>query len=120
MINLLAQISNPALPPNLGTIQDAEGSTPILGRLIVMVWWSLMIAAGLAVILYFILAGISWLTAGGDKTKVEEARSRMTNALIGITIVFGTFAIVNFVGPIFGIDFLNLDVVTYSDISGSP
>lgn len=62
-----------------------------------------IILAGLAVLLFLVLAGYGWLTAGGDKQKVEESRSRITNAIIGLAIVAAAFAVYSVVDSFFGI-----------------
>jgi len=60
--------------------------------------------AAVALFLYLIWGGYNWLTAGGDKAKVEDARNRITNALIGLTIVASAFAIFSLIDHFFGIN----------------
>lgn len=62
-----------------------------------------IIFAGLAVFGYLIWGGYAWLTAGGDKAKVEEARNRIVNALIGLTIVASAFTLYTIIDKFFGI-----------------
>lgn len=66
---------------------------------------SLIVAA---VVFFFMLVwgGIEWITSGGDKAGNENARKRITNALIGLAIVFSAWAIVTLIKVIFGIDLL--------------
>ena len=52
-----------------------------------------LIAAGIATFVYLVFGGINWITAGDDEQKVEQARSRITNALIGLVIVACSWAI---------------------------
>lgn len=66
---------------------------------------ALMVAA-IAVFAFLVWGGIQWITSGGDKAKVEEARSRITNALIGLAIVAAAWAIMNLVSYFFGVDVL--------------
>lgn len=49
--------------------------------------------AGILFILYFIWGALSWLTAGGDKSAIEGARQRISNALIGLTLIAAAWAI---------------------------
>ena len=44
------------------------------------------------------------MTAGGDKQKLETARSKITTAMIGLVIVIAAVFIIDFVGSLFGID----------------
>lgn len=57
-----------------------------------------------AVVFFFILVfgGLKWITSGGDEKKVAAARAQITNALIGLAIVFSAWAIMNLLGTIFG------------------
>ncbi|OGF99438.1 hypothetical protein A2Y99_00140 [Candidatus Gottesmanbacteria bacterium RBG_13_37_7] len=53
----------------------------------------LLIVAALYSFLQFFLGGLSWMTSGGDKSKVEAAQKRITNAIIGLVITFSCWAI---------------------------
>lgn len=69
-----------------------------------------------ALVFFFILVfgGLKWVTSGGDEKKVGEARSQITNALIGLAIVFAAWAIMKLIGTVFGIDILgNLVIPTF-------
>lgn len=67
----------------------------------------LTIVAGLMFILYFVLGGISWLTSGGERDKIEKAKHQMTNAVIGLIIVVAAYGIAFIVGKVLGVDILN-------------
>jgi cytochrome bd-type quinol oxidase subunit 2 len=62
---------------------------------------------GVFFVIFFLIAGFEWLQAGGDTGKAEKARSRMTNAAIGLLIMVLATALVGIVGGVFGIDVLN-------------
>ena len=59
-----------------------------------------------ALVFFFILVigGLKWITSGGDEKKVAGARAQITNALIGLVIVFAAWAIMKLIGTVFGID----------------
>jgi len=63
-----------------------------------------------AVIFFFVLVigGIQWIISGGDKTGVETARKRITNALVGLVIVFVAWAIVTLIYNLFGVNIFSL------------
>lgn len=46
-------------------------------------------------LLMFIWSGVQWMTAGGDKTKVQKATQTIKNSVIGIAIVLGAYMIVS-------------------------
>ena len=50
-------------------------------------------AAGVFSFIYLLWGGVQWVTAGGDKDAVEKARKKIIGALIGLAIVFSSYAI---------------------------
>ena len=108
---LLAQITNPVLPGNLGQGGEGAGSSAVgavLGALI----GAIMVMCFMVAFLYLLLGGFDWITSGGDKTKLSSARDKITNALIGLVIVATVWAITTLVGQFVGIDFPNLPIPT--------
>jgi len=73
-----------------------------------------LILIGAALVFFFMLVigGIQWMTAGGDKEKAAGARGQLTSALIGLTIVFVAWAIIQLINTLFGIDIFNLTIPT--------
>lgn len=67
----------------------------------------LMIVVSLVFFFILILGGFKWVTSGGDEKKVGAARSEITNALIGLSIVFAAWAIMKLIGIVFGIGILD-------------
>jgi len=66
----------------------------------------IQIAFAIAVVLTFLFllwGGIQWITSGGDKAKYEEARNRITAALIGLAIVALAWLIMKLVTYFFGL-----------------
>lgn len=65
-----------------------------------------------ALVFFFILiwGGLRWIMSEGDEKAVAGARNQITNALIGLAIVFGAFAIMKLIQVIFGIDLFKLEV----------
>ncbi len=63
--------------------------------------------AGIMFLIYLIFAGLSWITAGGDKGKVEAARNQMTQAALGLVVVIAAYSIAGVVGRVLGIDLLD-------------
>ena|SRR3990167_4670805 len=61
-------------------------------------------AAGLFFLIQVVVGGISWINAGGDPKALEAARTRITNAVIGVVIVVAAFALTVIVLSILGIN----------------
>ena len=103
---ILAQnIYNPVLGP-LGNLSGAE----FFGRLISALISFGFVIGGIVFVFVFILGAIQWITSGGDKMRMEQARSKIFNALVGIIILFSFFAILNVVECFFGIGLRRLEV----------
>ncbi len=68
-----------------------------------------------AIVFFFVLVigGIQWITSGGDKAGTETARKRITNALIGLAIVFAAWAIIALIQALFGVNILNLQIPSF-------
>ena len=65
-----------------------------------------MLVVALVFFFFLILGGLKWVMSGGDQKNVEAARAQITNALIGLAIVFAAFAIMKLIETIFGITLL--------------
>lgn len=105
------QLTNPALGPKLqewlaGTDPGLTFAKNFVPNLI-----TLLLIGGAAIFFFMLLFGaIEWILSGGDKGRVESARGRLTNALLGLFIMFALFAIVRIVERFFGTDILSLDI----------
>lgn len=93
---LLAQGDITIPQPNSVKITD-------VGRLISGLIGIAMLLAALAVFIYLIWGGFEWITSGGDKAGVENARNKITAALIGLVIVASAWAIMRLIEFFFGI-----------------
>ena len=52
---------------------------------------------GIIAAIYIIFAGIRWIRAGGNEQTVTEAKDTIKSAVYGLIVVFGSYALVNFV-----------------------
>ncbi len=91
------------------TIKQPEKAVPDLGTLISKGIVAAIIIAALLTFMYLVWGGIEWLTSGGDKTKYEAARDRITAAVIGLAIVAAAWAIMQLIATFFGIDITNIE-----------
>lgn len=100
--SLLAQvIHNPVLRPG---IQSITNGWDFFNNLLPSI---ITIAFGIAAAVFFfifVFGAIQWITAGGDKGKLEDARRKIINALVGLLIVLLVYLIVQIVNSIFGLN----------------
>lgn len=57
----------------------------------------LIVAAGYVAVGFFIWGGFNYIMSQGEPSKIAEAKSTLINAVIGLVIVMGSVAIINFV-----------------------
>lgn len=95
--------------PILGNLQKQTGQGFFAAFLPAAVSVAFIIGA-LLFFAYFVWGAIEWIISGGDKQKLESARSRITNALIGLVILFASFAIITLIQNFFHISILTLDI----------
>lgn len=67
------------------------------------------VAAAIWFIFQFLVGGFYWITSGGDKQKLHEARDRITNAFIGLIVVIIGWSILALTGQFFGYDIVVKD-----------
>ena len=69
----------------------------------------IFIFAGICLItIYIVWGGLQWIQSGGDKQKLEGAKSKITWAIIGFIILLLSYAFVNAVGYLFRVNLLKL------------
>lgn len=93
--------------PNIGVDQPEGFQITDLGALIRSAIAIALIVAGILVFVFLVWGGIQWILSGGDKAKTEEARNRITAALVGLAIVAAAWAVMQLVSYFFGINISN-------------
>ena len=93
---------------NFKPVAEGFADAPIqITNLMSLIVGLITIFAGLFFLIIFVAAGVQFITAGGDKQKLETARDKMTTGIVGLVIVIAAYALVGLVGSIFGLDILN-------------
>ena len=62
-----------------------------------------MVLGAVVCLALIIMGAIQWITSGGDKAKTEEARNRITSAIIGLIVLAATIALFSLVADFLGI-----------------
>lgn len=105
-MNKLAIIRNPLLNPSVGKLSGVEFIQGLIRTGITAV----LALGGTFFLFYLFYGAIIWMTSGSDKGKLEEARATLIHALVGLLILFSTWAIVKLVESLFGISILLIDI----------
>jgi hypothetical protein len=86
-----------------------SGSGTDAGGLISSLMSGVMTIAALLLLMYLLWGGIEWITSGGDTSKVQKARDRMTQAVIGMVVISSATAIFLLVQTFLGIEILTFN-----------
>ncbi|HNV45102.1 MAG TPA: hypothetical protein PLR62_02470 [Candidatus Woesebacteria bacterium] len=100
--SVLAQtqgITNPVIG-DLGTNDPSVSSGGRFIQYTVYLWRASITLGSLAVIAFFLLGAFEWITSGGDKTKVENARNKITSAVIGLVLLVSSFVLLSFLSKL--------------------
>jgi len=90
----------------------------IIAKLLAAIIRLFFIAGSVAVLVFFLIGGLAWITSEGDKGKLEIARNRLTFAGVGIVIIAATYAILQILGSFLGIDFFKGLIIIWPTITG--
>jgi len=74
----------------------------------------LTVTAGIWFVFQMIIGAINWVSAGSDKQSLDNARKRLTNAIIGLTIVISAYTLIGIIGLFLGFDILGLQALIVS------
>lgn len=74
----------------------AETDKNSLATILGLVIGAALSLLGIIFIILMVLAGYNWMTASGNEQKVEDAKSTIKRAIIGLVIVIGSWAIWRF------------------------
>jgi hypothetical protein len=74
-----------------------------LGSFVSKGFSAILLVAGLATFGYLVYGGVEWIMSGGDKGKLESARNKITNGIIGVAIVASAWAVYLLIDYFFGI-----------------
>jgi hypothetical protein len=75
-----------------------------LGDIISTLLPYLFTLAGFLLLLYLIYGGFELMISTGDPKKIQEAKGKITNALVGFIIIFAAYWLVQIVSGILGIE----------------
>ncbi|NCN45609.1 MAG: hypothetical protein COU63_03680 [Candidatus Pacebacteria bacterium CG10_big_fil_rev_8_21_14_0_10_36_11] len=95
----LAKSASQGNLPGAGSSDPQKGFGDFLSGLM----GGIMVLAAIMVLLFLIWGAIDWITSAGDKGKLEAARNKITNSLIGLVVLAATTAIFMLIQSLLGI-----------------
>lgn len=72
---------------------DSKNATNIAKNIISILLW----VVGIAAVIVIIYAGITFVTAAGNPSKISQAKTMLIYAVVGLAVAILAYAIVNFV-----------------------
>ncbi|MEI6690694.1 MAG: hypothetical protein WCL07_03015 [bacterium] len=92
---------------NLDTeVKSRVAINSTLGEFISRTIPAIILVASLATFVYLLYGGVEWILAGGEKGKLENAKNRITQGIVGLAIVACSWAIFQLITYFFGIDII--------------
>lgn len=95
-VSVFAQLSEAKKELDKVNATSSGGPTDLptfIGKLINV----LLSVLGIILVVYVVYAGYLWMTASGEKEKVEKAKKMLGQAIIGIVLIIAAWAISDFV-----------------------
>lgn len=116
---VFAQTPDPVLDAGIRTGKVGNRiiapDTPV-GALISFLVAFIIVLAFLAALLYIVIGAFQWITSGGDKQRVADARNHIIAAVIGLIVIALSFVIINVIITTLGLGSLtNLKIPTLSE-----
>lgn len=94
-------LKNPVIGEALGSDPEAAKSGAIFVSYFITLWNVVISIGGLIVLVFFAWGSLEWITAEGDASKIQKARARITQAVIGLVLLVSSFTIISFISYLF-------------------
>lgn len=107
MSGLMTAASLAMAEVNIEPIETGKGYATNFGTMFSSILNVVMLIAALLVFAYMIWGGVEWITSGGDKSKAESARNKLTAAIIGLVIIAASYAVITLVVQFLGFNDFN-------------
>lgn len=86
-----------------GTTLTGPANATNIGGIVTKAFPYIIAFAGFGLLLMIIAAGFTLITSAGDAKKTEQGKQRLTYAIVGFLLVFGSVFLVQVISKILGI-----------------
>lgn len=102
-------VANPIGPinPPSGSVPEVSNPNTFVSSFVRTLISAFLIVAFIIAVIWMILAGIQFITAGGDPKNISTAWSRIYWGIIGLVVVLGSFAIIKMVETFFNVKIIS-------------
>lgn len=95
------QINPNSLQGKLEKVRSTSGYAPANGQsmihMVSLIIKSILGLLGIVFLILTIISGFQWMLSNGNEEIIKKAKSRMKNSVIGLGIIFLSFAISTFI-----------------------
>lgn len=88
------------------TTAELSGSATSFGAYLSSIFSAVMVIAALMVLFYFVWGAIEWITSGGDQSKIQKGRDKITQSVVGIIVLSATIVMFMVVQNFLGLNIL--------------
>lgn len=89
--------------PDGTTLKGPVTTATNIGGIVTKAFPYVIAFAGFGLLLMIIAAGFTLLTSAGDAKKTEQGKQRLTYAIVGFLLVFGSVFLVQVISKILGV-----------------
>lgn len=93
------ELAKPRLEIPIPSVTFSGATLNYIGEYIAGVYKYLLGIAGALAATVMIIGGFQYLTAGGDKSRVDAGKRRIGDALVGLILAFGSYALLYAINP---------------------
>jgi hypothetical protein len=93
------QIPIPVSPLEQGVSNAGVGVVSDVSQYIGRIYYFAIGIVGLVAAVMMIIGGFQYLTSAGDTAKIGAAKKRITDAIIGLVLMLGSYALLNTINP---------------------
>lgn len=97
--------------PGTGPLANPTDPATTLDKVISLTIGVITAIAFIWFTIQFFIGAISWITAGGDKGKLEGAQAKLKTSLVGLVVVISAIFAIQLIGTILGIEILEIPIL---------
>ncbi len=68
-----------------------------------------MMISGLLLLVYLVWGSVEWISSGGESGKIQKARDKMTQAVIGLVVLASVLAVFQLIQTLIGVEFFTFN-----------
>ncbi|MBI3954716.1 hypothetical protein HY333_01595 [Candidatus Collierbacteria bacterium] len=83
------------------------GSSATIGNFLAPLISNILIVIGIAAFVSILISGFNYISASGDKAKIEQSSRTLLYSLLGLVLAVGAYLLTKIAGSLVGFDFFS-------------